>query len=297
MPVVRVNDLNIAYETLGPEEAPPVLMIMGFNMTLSAWPEPFLQHFLDAGLRLILMDNRDAGLSDRVDAMAPGFSAVIGTRLFGGHPRVPYTLEDMASDGLGLLDALSIQTAHVVGISMGGMIAQCMALAAPSRHRSLGLLMTHGGALRFCLPSPRLLPLAMRQPEPNPEAMLAYALEFWHAVAGPQYPPDNAKIRESLARSWRRAPRMNGRERQAAAIAAAPDRTPRLRGLDVPTVIIHGDADPLVSVGGGRQLARVIPGARYEEIPGLGHHLPEALHARISSQLIHTIRQSDECAA
>lgn len=292
MPVVRANGLDIAYELRGPDSGPPVLLIMGFNMTLAAWPEAFLQRLTDAGLRLVLMDNRDAGLSDRVQGKPPDFATLIGQRLMGRTPRVPYTLNDMARDGLGLLEALQMDRAHVIGISMGGMIAQCMALAAPTRLRSLGLLMTHGGALRFAIPSPRLLPVVLRQPGPDPDAILAYALQFWRAIAGPDYPPDDDLIRESMARSWRRAPRLNGRERQAAAIAAAPDRSNRLRHLNLPTVVIHGAADPLVSPAGGRQLARVIPRAQLDLIPGLGHHLPEPLHGRMTQLLVDNIHRA-----
>ncbi len=287
MALVTANGIEIEYEAFGDRDHPCLLLVMGFNMPLNAWPEPFCRRLAGAGYWVVRFDNRDVGMSSRLDHLGrPRIVPVALKRLCGLIPRTPYTLDDMAADTLGLLDALGVARCHLVGISMGGMIAQLLATAHPERLLSLGLLMTSRGARRHLFPSPRLLPLAWRQPGPDLASQLRYGLAFWRAVAGAHYPPDDAVVKAQIEDAARRTRGPHGRERQLAALIAAPDRRRALERVRLPVTVVHGTADPLIPAAAGAAVARAIPGAHLELIEGLGHYLPEALWPRLIGALL-----------
>jgi pimeloyl-ACP methyl ester carboxylesterase len=279
---LRVNGIELAYRTEGDPRHPPVLLVMGFNMTLEAWPRAYIDHLLQRGYFVIRFDNRDVGASSRCNNARPvSIPWLAQARLLGFSLPTPYRLEDLAEDAVALLDALALPTAHVVGVSMGGMIAQLMAIHYPQRIRSLSLLMTHSGASAYAMPSPRLLSLLFRTPRNDMESQVAYYREFWASVSGPKYPLDPAEVDAMTRASAARSSRPHGRHRQLAAVITAPDRRGALKHLALPTSIVHGSADPLIPCRGGRALARCIPGARLKVIDGLGHTLPNELAREI----------------
>lgn len=273
-----LGGITIAYETHGNPQHPPVLLIMGFNMTLLAWPEAFIRALLQRGFFVITFDNRDAGLSSRLaEASVSPLPLMTLARMSGLPMKPPYTLEDMAGDAVGLLNHLGVQAAHVIGVSMGGMIAQVMALSYPQKLLSLGLLMTHPGAVTYSIPSPRIARVVLPQPDNDWESQLQFNLKFWTTVSGPKYRPPESEILRLTKTISQRSSQPHGRYRQMAAIISAPDRSARLKELAIPTAIIHGSADPLIIPRGGKTLARLIPGARLKLIEGLGHVLPTEL--------------------
>ncbi|MFK7958507.1 MAG: alpha/beta fold hydrolase [Lysobacterales bacterium] len=276
--IAQVGDIQLAYETHGQAGNPAVLLIMGFNMTLLAWPEAFIQALVQRGMFVVTFDNRDAGKSSRLAStnLTP-LPMLTLARMSGIRLKTPYTLDDMANDAVGVLDHLNVQSAHVIGVSMGGMIAQLMALNHPERVQSLGLLMTHPGAVTYSIPSPKLGSLLLQQPGNDEGTQLAFNLKFWNMVCGPSYPPDKAEIRRLTHAISQRSVEPHGRERQMAAIIAAPDRSTQLKSLNIPTAVLHGTHDPLIIPRGGKTLARLIPGARLKMVEGMGHILPPSL--------------------
>jgi pimeloyl-ACP methyl ester carboxylesterase len=253
-------------------------------MQLIAWPEEFVQMLLDKGLRVIRFDNRDIGLSQGFDAYGMPWMPAAFVRHALHLPVQPvYSLADMARDALGVLDAVGVIRAHVVGASMGGMIAQHLAAGAPERTASLTLMMTSSGARGLPEPPLRIKRLFMRRPMgPGVDAALAWVLELFRAIGSPAYPIDpalmQARMQAAVARSWHPA----GSVRQVLAVLADRDRTPLLGRIAARTLVIHGRADPLVPLACGEQLVRCIPGARAEFIEGMGHDLPPQLLPRLA---------------
>lgn len=265
----------------------PLLAIMGLAMQRSAWPAALIAAWTAQGFRVLTFDNRDIGLSTRFDGTTA--DGPLGARLralVGLKPRTAYTLADMAADARAVLDAAGVARAHVVGASMGGMIAQHLARLAPARVASLHLMMTTTGSGRLPPPKPHVLSWMLRRPRrATPEAAVAYQVELFRRIGSPAWPLPEA---ERLARAWasyRRAPAGSGPERQLAAIAADGSRRhwlpEALAGL--PISIWHGEADPLLQLPHGQDLARLLPHARFETIPGWGHDLPEALAERLAA--------------
>jgi pimeloyl-ACP methyl ester carboxylesterase len=257
MPRARANGIELEYESLGDEHAPPLLMIMGLASQLIVWPNEWCHQLAARGFRVIRYDNRDVGLSTRPDA--------------------PYTLDDMADDAAGLLDALDLPAAHVIGASMGGFIAQLLALRHPRRVRSLCIMMSSTGSRGVGAPEPDILPLLM-MPVPTDRAdYIEYRIKISRRLSSTGYEFDEPRIRRLAAAAFDRAFFPLGGQRQLAAVMSATDRTPRLTEIHTPTLVIHGGADPIVSVSGGEALARAIPNATLRLFPGMGHDLPEAL--------------------
>jgi pimeloyl-ACP methyl ester carboxylesterase len=275
---VRANGIAIEVEDTGPAgDRPPVLLLMGMGMQLTAWPDTFVDALVRAGHRVIRMDNRDVGLSERLDHLGVPNLMWEGMKLRLGLPvRSPYSLADMAADGLGVLDALGVSEAHVVGASMGGMIAQRMALAAPRRVRTLTSMMSSSGARHLPGPQPRVLQVLLGRPQDGSEsAVLAHYVRLFQAIGSPAYPIPEEELRARILHSLRRGGyRPAGSARQIAALSADTSRAQELRTLDVPTLVLHGAADPLLPIACGEDTARRIPGARFVAIPGLGHDLP-----------------------
>ena len=279
---VHANGIQIEVEDSGQapgENRPVVLLVMGLGMQLIAWPDNMVASLIEGGFRVVRHDNRDMGLSQGFDERGTGNLLWQGLRYrLGLQVRSAYTVQDMADDALGVLDALGIERAHVVGASMGGMIAQRLAARAPKRVTSLVSIMSSSGARG--LPGPRsdVVGLLMRRPPGKDEASLvAHSMRLVRLIAGPVFPPDEVALRERLVRALRRSYRPRGLVRQTLAVAADGDRAALLARITSPTLVLHGDADPLVPVACGLDTSRRIPGARFALVPGMGHDLSPEL--------------------
>ncbi|MFO1268992.1 MAG: alpha/beta fold hydrolase [Rubrivivax sp.] len=273
---VPSNGIEIEVDDQGPAGGEPLLLIMGLGMQLIAWPDELVAELVARGFRVLRIDNRDAGLSTSLDHLGVpnvGWAALRHALHLPVH--APYTLADMAADTLGVLDALGLASVHVCAASMGGMVAQHLAAQHPERVRSLTLMMTSTGARS--LPQARLhvRQALLSRPRSQSEADIVAHLERIVGVIGsPAFPPSPERLRERLLASVRRAWRPAGTMRQLVAIAADGDRSALVQGIRVPTRIIHGEADPLVPVAAGHDLAKRVPGAEADFIAGMGHDLP-----------------------
>jgi len=275
----RANGIEIAYETFGDPEEPALLLIMGLGTQLLHWREDFCCMLAERGFHVIRFDNRDVGLSTKLeDAPAPE----VGAALRGDTSSASYTLDDMADDTAGLLDALGIAEAHVLGRSMGGMIAQTLALRHRERVRSLVSIMSTTGAPDVGQARPEIVgPVLLERPPADREGYLEDVVQKWRLIASPGYPLDEAELRAVSAVAYDRSYYPIGTGRQLLAVLASGDRTEALRSLDVPTLVIHGADDPLVDVSGGRATADAIPGAELMIIDGMGHDLPRELWPKL----------------
>jgi pimeloyl-ACP methyl ester carboxylesterase len=246
-------------------------------MQLIAWPQSFCDGLAARGFRVIRFDNRDVGHSTPIPAGSLAMASMMARAFFGLPVRPPYTLTDMARDALGLLDALGIDRAHVVGASMGGMIAQILAVEHPERVKSLTSIMSTTGNRRLPGPSSKVLRALLRPRPRNKAAAVRRSMEFFRLIGGSGFPPTEAELREKAERAVQRSYRPDSVLRQLIAIRTAPSRVAALRRLRAPTLVLHGSDDPLVPMAGGEDTAANIPGARLRIIPGMGHFLPEAL--------------------
>jgi pimeloyl-ACP methyl ester carboxylesterase len=270
---VEVNGIQIVYDTFGDPSAPPLLMIMGLGAQMIDWDEEFCAQLAARGYWVIRFDNRDVGLSTRFDeAGVPNVLAMMQAPEQA--VEVPYTLRDMADDAVGLLDALRIEAAHVVGASMGGMIAQTVAIHHPERVRTLTSIMSTTGDPSLPPPKPEAAAILVTPAPTDRQGHLEYAIKTWQVLNGPVYPLDEDRTRERAGRSFDRGLSPAGTARQLAAILASGSRKEALRSVSAPTLVIHGDADPLVPVEGGIDTANAIPGAELVIVEGMGHGLP-----------------------
>jgi pimeloyl-ACP methyl ester carboxylesterase len=291
MSSVAANGLQLEYETFGRPEHPAILLIMGLGAQLTLWPERFCHTLAAAGHYVIRYDNRDVGLSTKLDALGKPrvLRASVGYKL--GLPiRAAYTLDDMAEDAIGLLDALQIRRAHVVGASMGGMIAQLLAVRYPQRVRSLVLMMTNRGGRLAKGPSIKVaLRLLKRPATTDRDRLIDHSLATWKMVGSPSYHASSAEMRALVASQFDRAHDPAGVARQTLAILASGGRKPLLGRISAPTLIVHGAIDPLIPVAAAHDLARLIPGSRLEIIPGMGHDLPEPLLPGLAASVLRHI--------
>jgi pimeloyl-ACP methyl ester carboxylesterase len=280
---VGPDGIDIAYQRLGNPDAPVVLLIMGLAAQSIAWPDAFCHALVDGGLQVIRFDNRDIGLSTHLtDAPPPDLPAALA----GDLSSVSYTLSNMAADAVGLLDALGFGKAHVVGASMGGAIAQTIAIEHPDRLRSLTSMMSTTGDMSVGQPSPD----ALRQIFGGPPAVtrddvIQQMLRAFRVLGSPGYPMDEKEAAARTGRAYDRAYDPTGIARQAIASVASGDRTERLRHLKVPTLVIHGLADRMCDCSGGRATAAAIPGAELVLIEGMGHDLPPALRSQLAARI------------
>jgi pimeloyl-ACP methyl ester carboxylesterase len=281
---ISANGIAIEVDDQGPPSAEAVLLIMGLGMQLTAWPDALVADLLQRGYRVIRFDNRDAGLSQGFDHLGVPNMVWAGIKHLVHLPvHAPYALTDLASDSIGVLDALGVQRAHVVGASMGGMVAQHIAASHPERVRSLTLIMTTSGARSLPQPSLDVTRLLMSRPaDASAEAVADHLLRLFSVIGSPAYRPDTAALREQMLLGVQRAWRPMGTSRQLAAVVADGDRTPLLAAIQAPTHIIHGESDPLVPVASARQLAEHIRGATLDLVPGMGHDFPPPLMGRIA---------------
>jgi proline iminopeptidase len=284
MPSLNANGIRIAFDTAGDPKAPPLLLISGLGLQLMAWPDEFVEGLVELGFYVIRFDNRDCGLSTKFEhAGIPNLGLAWLKAKLHWPIRPPYTLEDMADDAVGVLSALGVARAHVVGVSMGGMIAQLMAARFPSRVLSLTSIMSSSGRRGLPGPTPAVRRAMLRQPKPGVDAdgLVEHGVRLLQAIGSPTYPTPEKQLRRRVARSLRRNCCPGGVVRQILAVAASGDRTPLLHSIAAPTLVIHGAADPMVPLACGADTANAIPGARLEVIEGMGHDLPTQLLERL----------------
>lgn len=287
MPKAITNGVEIEWEARGDPAAPAVLLIMGLGAQMTAWPEEFMAALVAHGLRVIRFDNRDVGLSTKFDAAGMPNLPAIGAALMAGRtPDIAYALEDMAADAVAVLDAAEVERAHVVGASMGGMIAQLVATEHPERVLTLTSIMSTTGNPALPRATAEANAVLMTRPTGSDiESLVAHGVKSAKVIGSPGYPVDEAVLAQRIRASAERMHYVPGFARQMAAIMANGDRRPRLAGIVAPTLVIHGADDPLVPVEGGRDTARSIPGAALIELPGMGHDLPAALIGRITDAI------------
>jgi len=276
MTAIKANQIQLEYESFGNPEDTAVLLIIGLGGQLVEWDEWFCEELVKGGFRVIRFDNRDAGLSTQFGAAGtPNLLKIAETLTAGGEPPPPpYTLEDMADDAVGLLDALNIEKAHVCGMSMGGMIAQTLAIRHPERPHSLTSVYSATGNPELPPPQPEALEVLIK---PNPierSANIEHVVNTYRVIAGSGLPFDEAFHRQLAARAYDRSFCPQGTARQLAAVWAQKDRGQALSTTRVPTLVIHGDEDPLVPLEGGKETADAVSGARLVVIAGMGHELP-----------------------
>jgi pimeloyl-ACP methyl ester carboxylesterase len=275
----QVNGIRVTFEDKGPKDAPAILLVMGLGGQLSLWPDEFVDALVAHGFRTIRYDNRDVGLSTRFEsAGVPNLKWMFVKAALRLPVRPAYTLADMAADGIGLLDYLGIAQAHIVGASMGGMISQHIAARYPDRVLSLTSIMSTTGNPRLPRANKEAMAvLANRPMSGDPEAMIAYSVRAARVIGSPAYPATEERLQRRVRHDFERGWYPQGVARQMAAIVADGDRRAMLATIKAPTLVIHGEADPLVPLAGGKDTAANIPGARLMTIPGMGHDLPLAL--------------------
>ena len=280
MPSVEVNGLNIEYESLGSPADPAIVLIMGLGMQLVAWPDAFCEGLAGRGFRVIRFDNRDCGLSGKIHPKKrPNLLLAFASAWLKLPVRAPYTLEDMAADAIGLLDALGIERAHIVGASMGGMIAQVLAARYPQRVLSLTSIMSSSGNAKVSRAKPEAMKALLSQPSDpkDPDQVIEHLVGVFGVIGSPGYPAERGELRRRIAHSVRRGYYPAGTARQLLAILASGDRRALLGRIAAPTLVIHGADDPLVPVAAGRDTAQHIKGAQLKVIDGMGHDLPPGL--------------------
>jgi pimeloyl-ACP methyl ester carboxylesterase len=288
MPQAQTNNVTIEYESFGAKSAPTILLIMGLGMQMIAWPEPFCRDLADKGFHVVRYDNRDTGFSTKFDGVkAPGLVSLLLRSTLRLPLRVPYTLRDMATDAAGLLDALGLEAAHIVGASMGGMIAQNLAAAYPRRVLSLTSIMSTSGHRSLPGADPLVMRHLFRSRPTNGdrEAVIAHNMRSLELIGSPAYPVGAETLREMCSLSFDRCYYPAGFTRHVAAIVEDGDRRRRLMKIHAPTLVIHGREDPLVPLAGGIDTAEYIPGADLEVIDGMGHNLPVELWPRIIDRI------------
>jgi pimeloyl-ACP methyl ester carboxylesterase len=282
--------IDIAFERFGDPQARPVLLIMGLGTQMLGWPDGFCRIMVDRGAQVIRFDNRDIGLSTHItDAPAPDVSAA----LTGDLSSASYKLSDMAGDTVGLLDALELQSAHVVGASMGGMIAQTVAIEYPDRIRSLTSIMSTTGDPSVGQPTGPALAALLSPPATSREQAIERTLAIVRVIGSPGFELDEAEIRRRTGLAYDRSNDPVGVARQLVAIAASGDRTAALSAVSVPTLVVHGADDPLVDVSGGRATARAIAGAELAVLEGMGHDLPRGLWVEIAGRIGALVERAD----
>lgn len=288
MPKVAANGLELYYEQFGTPSDPALLLIGGLGQQITGWPAGFIQTLVDRGFFVTAYDNRDVGLSTWLNHHGPVDSAAI----LGGAARAPYLVADMAADGAGLVRALGLGPVHVVGVSMGGMIAQQFAIDFPELTRSLTSIMSTPAPMEVGQPSEAALAALTKARSDDFEEFMAEELESWRLTAGSKYPLDESWIRDSCAAAWARGRNPDGVARQLAGIVQSPDRRPGLGSVTAPTLVVHGDEDPLVTPSGGEATAAAVPGARYVVLAGVGHALPTEVWDDLADEIVAVSRRA-----
>jgi len=284
------NGITIAYETFGDAAATPVLLVMGLGTQMLAWRDGFCQLLADRGHFVIRFDNRDIGLSTHLDDQPPGkpVAAFLGRR-------PAYLVPDMAKDTAGLIDELGLESVHVVGVSMGGCISQALVIDHPERVRSLTSISSSTGSRRVGRPRLDIARhMVVRRAAKDRDEAIAQSVATWQRIGSPGYPFDLDSVQELSGEAYDRAYDPAGGARQFAAILGSPDRTAALQNVAVPTLVLHGEADRLITVSGGAATAAAIPGARLVTFPGMGHDLPAALWPRFVDDIPAVVADGEE---
>lgn len=269
------SGVEICYQTFGDPSGPPLLLVMGLGGPMTWWDAELCQQLAAAGFHVIRYDNRDTGRSTRIEGQVTRAHLV---RAFVGAPApAPYGIADLAADAFGLLDHLGVESAHVAGVSMGGMIAQTMALTSPARVRSLTSIMSTTGRRTVGHQHPRLIPTLLAGRGPDRDSYTRASLAVWRIIGSPRFPQSEDKLTKRAHDTFDRGVSRAGVLRQMMAVLTQPDRTTALGSLDVPTLVMHGMADRMVNISGGRATAAAVPGARSVFIDGWGHDVPAPL--------------------
>jgi pimeloyl-ACP methyl ester carboxylesterase len=287
MPQARVGSLTLEYDRFGAQSDPAVLLVMGIGSQMILWPVSFCRALVDRGFQVIRFDNRDVGLSTKLDDLGiPDLGALMAAVATGTPPKAAYILSDMAKDAVGLLDALGIAKAHVVGASMGGMIAQMMAVEHPGRLLSLTSIMSSTGDPGLPAAKPEAMgALLTPAPDTERETLIKRFMDTFTVIGSPGYPPAPGELRRVAEQVVDRGQSPAGFLRQLAAILASPPRTPLLASVKISTLVLHGEDDPLVPVECGIATAKAIQGARLVTVPGMGHDFTEALMTVFNREL------------
>src|SRR3954467_5556824 len=287
----RVGEIELAYETFGDPGDPPVLLVMGLATQMIGWPDEFCAGLADRGLFVVRFDNRDIGLSTHLDDRgAPDLMTILG----GDRSNVPYPLADLADDTARLLETLHLDSAHVVGASMGGMVAQLVAIRHPERVRSLTSIMSTTGDPSVGMPSEAAMGVLLAPPAPDREAAIQRAVDTYRVIGSPRAGFDEQALRDRAGLSYDRRYNPAGVARQLAAILTTPDRTADLGSLDMPALVIHGAQDALVNVSGGRATAAAVPGAELLVIDGMGHDLPRAVWPELTDRIAALVERAEK---
>ena len=282
MPRAQTNGIELEYETFGDPTKPAMLLIMGLGVQMLGWDERFCNLLADRGFFVIRFDNRDVGLSTHTEGPIPNPLQLMAQ----DYSSATYTLDDMADDTAGLLDELGIAAAHVAGASMGGMIGQTLAAKHPDRVLSLASIMSSTGNSEVGQPQPEAITALITPMPGDRDGYVDAAMRAFSVIGSPGYPPDEERLRDLIGRSYDRSYDPIGFLRQLAAIMASGDRTEALRSIKAPTVVIHGEDDPLIVKSGGEATAAAIPGAKLVTIPGMGHDLPPELWPQFIDEIV-----------
>lgn len=287
--VVLKNGVNLCYRDYGKSSGDPILLVIGLGFQLIHWPGELIDTLCQNGHRVITFDNRDSGRSSRIDGPEPS----LWQKLTGKAPRGAYGLDDMAEDAMQLLDHLDLDRAHVAGMSMGGMIAQVIAARYPERVKSLTSIFSTTGARKVGQPVPRLMLHFARPTEKSRDAYVEWNLKTIKLVGGPGFPSDPGMNRELFGQAWDRgAPDLvHAMSRQVGAIFKSGDRTDEVKTIQAPSLVIHGDRDPLVTPSGGEATAKAIPNAQHVVIPEMGHEISPALVPKLAELMLGHTRQ------
>ena len=285
------NGIDICYDTFGEPTSPALLLVMGLGGPLTWWSPDLCCLLAERGFYVIRFDNRDVGRSTKVRGLG-GRPGDVVRGFVGVRSGAPYTLSDMAGDAVGLLDHLGVDRAHVAGVSMGGMIAQTLAIDHPDRVLSLVSIMSTTGRRSVGWQDPRLFPMLLGRGRLSREAFALRSTRTWRSIGSPAYPVPDDEVRARAEETFDRGISNSGVVRQIQAVLAQPDRAPRLRNLAIPALVIHGLSDRMVHVSGGRATARAIPGAELLLIPGMGHDLPRQLWPTLADGIQRTARRA-----
>jgi pimeloyl-ACP methyl ester carboxylesterase len=288
------NGIELCYQEMGDPDGEPLVLVMGLATQMIAWDPGFCSLLADRGFRVVRFDNRDSGRSTTLD------SAGVPSRIdmvTGRRATAAYLLRDMARDTIGLMDQLEFESAHIAGVSMGGMIAQTLAIEFPERVRSAVSIMSTTGSRWVGLPSFKAFGALLAAPPRDRDGMIERTLRTFKVIGSPGFPFDEERVREIAGRSYDRGHSAAGVARQLHAILASGDRTRSLRELDLPATVIHGGSDPLVRPAGGRATARAIPGARLRIIEGMGHDLPRGVWPQVADEVAATASRAPKPVA
>jgi pimeloyl-ACP methyl ester carboxylesterase len=295
MSSVQANGINIEYDVFGDSSARPLLLVMGLGTQMIGWDEEFCQKLADTGHYVVRFDNRDIGLSSKMDdAPVPVVAELMMEMMQGNTPEVPYSLNDMADDAIGLLDALEIDSAHICGASMGGMIVQTMALTHSERIRSMTSIMSTTGNPELPAATPEAMEALTKPPAADRDGQIEQSVATQKVIGSSGFPFDAERARQKAAAAYDRSFYPQGTARQMAAIVAADNRRPRLESLDLPTLVIHGKADPLVPVTGGQDTHEAIAGSELLLVEGMGHDLPPGAWDEIISSISTFTARNDQ---